>query len=80
MKIGLFTDGLPGLSFSEALDWLVEQGIEAAEISTGGFSKTPHCNRTELLKDSKARSEFKDAFDQRGLTLSALNCNGNTAE
>ena len=80
MKIGLFTDGLPGLSFSEALDWLVEQGIEAAEISTGGFSKTPHCNRTELLKDSKARSEFKEAFDQRGLTLSALNCNGNTVD
>ena len=50
MKIGLFTDGLPDLSFSEALDWLVEQGIEAAEISTGGFSKTHHCKILKLHK------------------------------
>ena len=26
MKIGLFTDGLPDLSFTAALDWVVEQG------------------------------------------------------
>ena len=77
MKIGLFTDSLPGLSLSEALDWLVEEGIQAAEIATGGFSKAVHCDLHKLLEDASARDEFKSAFEKRGLTLSALNCNGN---
>ena len=36
MKIGLFTDSLP-TSFTEALDWVVEQGIEAVEDRNGQF-------------------------------------------
>ena len=46
MKIGLFTDGLPDLSFTAALDWVVEQGIEAVEIATGGFPRLPIVTRT----------------------------------
>ena len=77
MKIGLFTDGLPDLDFHAALDWVVEREIEAVEISTGGFSNTPHCNRKELLSSEDARSTFLESISSRGLTLSALNCNGN---
>lgn len=77
MKIGLFTDGLPDLDFHAALDWVVEREIEAVEISTGGFSNTPHCNRKELLSSEDARSSFLESISSRGLTLSALNCNGN---
>ena len=78
MKIGLFTDGLPDLSFTDALDWVVEQGIEAVEIATGGFSKATHCDADRLLSDAGARSEFKAAVDSRDLVVSALNCNGNS--
>ena len=77
MKIGLFTDGLPDLSFHEALDWVSERDVEAVEIATGGFSNSPHCDRTELLSSQDARSAFTEAISSRGLTLSALNCNAN---
>ena len=77
MKIGLFTDSLADLDLVGALDWVVETGIEAVEMSTGGFSNTPHCKMQNLLEDGDARSSFMDAITSRGLTLSALNCNSN---
>ena len=77
MKIGLFTDSLQDLPFTEALDWVATHGIEAVEIGTGNFSNAPHCDVNKLLQDPKARAEFKAAVESRGLTLSALNCNGN---
>lgn len=77
MKIGLFSDGLPDLPFTEFLDWSVGQGIEAVEIGTGGFSGAPHCDVDQLLGDGEARRDFMEAIESRGLLLSALNCNGN---
>ena len=76
MKIGLFTDSLT-TSFSEALDWVVEHGIEAVEIGTGNFSPAAHCNLDELLQSEEARTAFRSEIESRGLVLSALNCNGN---
>ena len=77
MKIGLYTDGLPDLSFTEALDWIAAQGVKAVEIATGGFSNAPHCEPDQLLNDENARTAFNAAIESRGLTLSALNCNAN---
>ncbi len=77
MKIGLFTDSLHDLSFTNALDWCVSNGIETVEIGTGNFSPAPHCDLVALLNDENARAEFKAAIESRGLTLSAINCNGN---
>ncbi len=77
MRIGLFTDSLQDLPFTEALDWIAIRGIEAVEIGTGNFSNAPHCDVDKLLQDPKARAEFKAAVESRGLNLSALNCNGN---
>ena len=77
MKIGLFTDSLRDLSFTAALDWVALQGIEAVEIGTGNFSDAPHCDLDKLKQDATARVEFKAAIENRGLTLSALNCSGN---
>ena len=42
-KIGLYTDALPDISFTAALDWAAGQGIAAVEIATGGISNVPHC-------------------------------------
>ena len=77
MKIGLFTDSLPDLAFTAALDWIAAQGIEAVEIGTGNFSRAAHCDLARLVHDADARAEFSAAIKSRGLTLSALNCNGN---
>jgi sugar phosphate isomerase/epimerase len=77
MKIGLFTDSLGDRSFEEALDWAVAEGVETVEIGTGNFSAAPHCNLDELLGSKTAREQFLAAIAERGLTLSALNCNGN---
>jgi sugar phosphate isomerase/epimerase len=77
MKIGLYTDSLQDLEFTAALDWIAARGIEAVEIGTGNFSPAPHCEIDRLLDDANAREEFRAAIESRGLTLSALNCNGN---
>ena len=77
MKIGLFTDVLQDLAFTDALDWIATQGIQAVEIGTGNFSNAPHCDIDQLLNDADARARFKDSLEGRGLALSALNCNGN---
>lgn len=77
MKTGLYTDSLADLTFAAALDWIAAQGIEAVEIGTGNFSRAPHCDLARLLSDAEARTEFTDAIKSRGLTLSALDCNGN---
>jgi len=77
MKIGLYTDSLGDRNFEEALDWAVSEGVETVEIGTGNFSPAPHCNLNELLDSKKARKQFLAAITERGLTLSALNCNGN---
>ncbi len=80
MKIGLYTDALQDLSFEAALDWVVSQGIEAVEIGTGLFSPSPHINLDLMLNDAHARAAFLGAIADRGLILSALNCNGNLVD
>jgi sugar phosphate isomerase/epimerase len=77
MKIGLYSDSLSDLTFEGMLDWLVDHEVEAVEIGTGNFSPAPHCDLENLLEDEDYRQRFKDAIINRGLVLSALNCNGN---
>ncbi len=77
MKIGLFTESLDDLSFEDALDWCVSHEIEEVEIGTGNFSSAPHCDLDALVNDKGAREAFLGAIRDRGLVLSALNCNGN---
>jgi len=77
VKIGLYTDSLQDLSFEDALGWAAEQGIDSVELGTGNFSPAPHCTMERLLKDGNARTQMLDTVRAHGLTLSALNCNGN---
>jgi sugar phosphate isomerase/epimerase len=77
MKIGLFSDSLGEMSFETMLDWLVSEGIEAVEIGTGNFSPSPHCDLDKLVDDEDYRTTFIRSIKNRGLELSALNCNGN---
>src|SRR2546421_12967541 len=65
MKIGLFTDGLAHLGFTEALAKAAGMGVQAIEIGTGNFSPAPHCDLDGLLSSSSARDEFLVAIHSR---------------
>lgn len=77
MKLGLFTDGLPDMSFEQVLDEAVSMGIEVLELGTGGYSCAPHLDMARLLESAQARKEFLHAIESRGLSIAALNCSAN---
>lgn len=59
------------------LDKVVELGLEAVELGTGNAPGDRHCRPADLLADETALGRFKDSIDSRGLTISALSCQGN---
>ena len=77
MKIGLVTDSLSAVPFEEMLNTAAELGIEQVEIATGRWSEAPHIDIDLLLSDEGERDRFVGAVKERGLTISALNANGN---
>jgi sugar phosphate isomerase/epimerase len=78
MKIGMNTDSLGALSFDEVLEAAVELGLDCVEFATGNWSNAPHIDIDKLLADAKARDAFTAKIRERGLTISALTCNGNS--
>lgn len=77
MKIGIVTDSLATLEFEEMLDTVVELGIAGIELNSANWSTAPHCDLEGLLESADARKRLLDAVESRGLTLFALNANGN---
>ena len=77
MKIGLFDPILRALPFEEMLDYTASLGVEAVEISVGGYVGSSHCEAARLIADASAREAFGAAIRDRGLTVSALSCHGN---
>src|SRR4051812_7609775 len=78
MKIGMNTDSLGTLSFEAALDAAVELGLDCVEFAAGNWSSAPHIDIDALLADASARDAFTGKVRERGLTISALTCNGNS--
>lgn len=77
MKIGMITDSLGHLSFSEMLRASAELGLETLEFACGNWSSAPHINLNTMLGSETARREFIAAVEDHGLSISALNCSGN---
>jgi sugar phosphate isomerase/epimerase len=77
MKIGMVTDSLGGLSFEAMLDAGAGLGLDCVEFATGNWSTAPHIDLDGLLASKSARERFTSAVRDRGLTISALTCNGN---
>ncbi|MCH5461748.1 sugar phosphate isomerase/epimerase [Secundilactobacillus sp. HBUAS58055] len=78
MKLSLVTDVLKDLSYTEMLDTVQKKyGLNAVEISAGGWQPTPHIDREALLKDNGKVKAFKKELEARGMELAALNCSGN---
>ena len=77
MKLGAFDPLFGGMELEAMLELFTSLGLQTAEIATGGYVGNSHCDPTKLLEDSDALATFKNAFESRGLSISALSCHGN---
>jgi sugar phosphate isomerase/epimerase len=77
MKLGVYTAVLHDKPVAEALKAIADLGLTSAEINSGGFLPPVHMPIDDLRSSEQARSDYLGLFDQAGVTLTALNCNGN---
>ena len=77
MRFGAYTAVLHDKPVAEALAVLSALGLDSAEINSGGFLPAPHLPIADLRSSASARSEYLGLFAAHGITLTALNCNGN---
>jgi sugar phosphate isomerase/epimerase len=77
MRLGVFDPVFGKLELEPMLDRVRELGLDAVEIGTGNYPGDRHCKPAELLADHDARERFAEAFEARGLFISALSCHGN---
>ena len=77
MKLGAYTACLHDKPLAEALQILRDLGLDSAEINSGGFLPAPHLPIEEVRTSQDAREEYLGLFTSAGITLTALNCNGN---
>ncbi|HZD70273.1 MAG TPA: sugar phosphate isomerase/epimerase [Actinomycetes bacterium] len=77
MKLGAYTACLHDKPITEALQILRGLGLDSAEINSGGFLPAPHLPIEQVCTSQDARDEYLGLFTSAGVTLTALNCNGN---
>lgn len=77
MFIGAYTACLHDQDLPDALATMQELGLNSAEINSGGYQTTPHLPIEKLRGSEDARQEYLGLFAEAGITLTALNCNGN---
>lgn len=77
MLLGAYNACLHDKPLGEALQIIADLGLTSAEINSGGFLPPVHLPIEQLRSSEDARQEYLDEFSSRGLTLTALNCNGN---
>ena len=58
MKLAICTDVFADLSYTDMLDKVKSLGIDAVEMTAGGWGARKHCNTAELLADEGKRKEF----------------------
>jgi sugar phosphate isomerase/epimerase len=77
MRLGAYTACLHDTPLPETLRILAGLGLDSAEINSGGFLPAVHLPVEDLLSSETARTEYLGLFDEAGVALTALNCNGN---
>ncbi|MDT7561055.1 MAG: hypothetical protein QOI68_5525 [Pseudonocardiales bacterium] len=77
MKFGAYTAVLHDRPIADALKTLRDLGLDSAEINSGGFLPAPHLPIDEIRASAGAREDYLGLFAAQGITLTALNCNGN---
>src|SRR4249919_2609494 len=77
MKLGAYTACLHDKPIDEALGILAGLGLDSAEINSGGFLPAPHLPIEKIRASEQERQDYLGLFASAGVTLTALNCNGN---
>jgi sugar phosphate isomerase/epimerase len=78
MKFGVYNAILHDRTLTEALKAVKALGLEGIELNTGGFLPPVHIpNHKEIMESDTARDEYLGIFEEHGLELLGLNCNGN---
>ena len=78
MKLSICTDVFGKIPFTEMLDKVKAYGIDAVEMTAGGWGGCCFIpSAEELISDDAKRAAFKAELDNRGIEISALNCSGN---
>lgn len=77
MQLAICTDVFSNLSYTEMLDKVKDLGVDAVEMSAGGWGKRKHSNASELLESPEKLEAFKAELDKRGMRISALNTSCN---
>ena len=58
-------------------DTLRGLGLTSVEVNSGGFIPAPHLHVDGLLASASAREDYLGVYADKGMELTALNCNGN---
>ena len=77
MKLGAYTACLHDTPLPEALRVIADLGLDSAEINSGGFLPPVHLPTEQIRESQGARDDYLGLFAEAGVTLTALNCNGN---
>jgi sugar phosphate isomerase/epimerase len=77
MHLGAYNACLADKPLGEALQLIADLGLTSVEVNSGGFLPPIHLPVEQLRESEDARQEYLAEFSARGLTLTALNCNGN---
>jgi sugar phosphate isomerase/epimerase len=74
VKIGVVAVLFQDLAFELMMDKVVEFGLQAVELGTGGYPGSHHCPVDELLSSKSARKRYMQALESRDLIISSFSC------
>lgn len=77
MQLAICTDVYADLSFTDMLDKVKAMGLNAVEMTAGGWGARKHVNTEELLNDDAKFQAFQAELEKRGMRISALNTSCN---
>lgn len=72
MKLAICNDVFADLSYTDMLDKVKSLGINAVEMTVGGWGARKHCNTAELLADAGKREAFMMELEKRGIEHIAI--------
>jgi sugar phosphate isomerase/epimerase len=75
--LGVYTAALHDKPVAEAVPAISDLGLDSAEINSGGFLPPVHLPVADIRASQDARDEYLGLLQAAGVTLTALNCNGN---
>ena len=77
MKLGVMMAVFGQQSLEDALEYVVNSGLDAIELGVGNYPGSPHVPVDKLLGSQVQLNNYKAQIRDKGLDISALSCHGN---